>query len=620
MSAVKLAARTAAAVFVLGLSVTASPAIALADTTEDAAAASEGPDSAPTSISGGRTAAANALRPGRAVRGPAANSGVVQRGATPPQPAAARKALPDAAADLALPAADLNVPVDASPPVKYRPQRRERPPVAPTTPADLGAARQSVPPAPHVPAPAAIPDYPAAVPAEPAGPGSAELPLAAEVDLVPTDPAPVRAASAAAMAAATGTAAATSVADLLTDLLAPIREFFEGAALLVRRTFFNQAPTVDPVQLTGQSEGPITGVIGAVDPEGDPLVYTISQAPRYGSAVVNADGSYTYTPGPGFTGIDSFIVEAADTGLHINLLDLFRAAGTSGNVAVSQGVSAPRVQFEFVYRYGAQFWSSEARATLESVATVLSSALVVDAPVTVTFDVTGESSSISATLASAGSDLIGSDPGFLQTVVQNKILTGQDANGSAADGTITWNFGPVWDYGSAVAGNRYDFQSTAMHELLHTLGFLSYTERPGANTGLSWTVYDSYLVTSGGAAVIGADYRWDTAYNANLLGGNSGLYFGGPNAVAVYGSPVPLFTPGSWDSGSSVSHLNDRTFTGSNQKLMNAVVDLGLGVRVISPVEVAILEDLGYTLAPGTGSVAWALIGVVLIRRRCRQD
>ena len=619
MSAVKHAARTAAAVFVLGLSVTASPAVALADTTEEAAPASEAADSAATSISG-RTAAPKTSGPGRAVRGPAANARGAHRGVTSPQPAASRTASPDAAASLDLPAADLNVPVDASPPVKSRPQRRERPLAASTAPADPAAARQSVPIATSNPTPVAIPDYPAAAPAEPAGPGSAGLPVAAEVNALPTDPAPVRAVSAAAMAAAAGTAAATSVADLLTDLLAPIREFFEGAALLVRRTFFNQAPTVDPVQLTGQSEGPITGVINAVDPEGDPLVYSISQAPRYGSAVVNADGSYTYTPGPGFTGIDSFIVEAADTGLHINLLDLFRAAGTSGNVAVSQGDSVPRVQFEFVYRYGAQFWSSEARATLESVATALSSVLVVDAPVTVTFDVTGESSSMSATLASAGSDLIGSDPGFLQTVVQNKILTGQDANGLDADGTISWNFGRVWDYGSNVAGNRYDFQSTAMHELLHTLGFLSYTERPGANTGLSWTVYDSYLVTSGGTAVIGGDYRWNTAYNANLLGGGGGLYFGGPNAVGVYGGPVPLFTPSSWDSGSSISHLNDRTFTGSNQKLMNAVVDLGLGVRVISPVEVAILEDLGYTLAPGTGSVAWALIGVVLIRRRRRRD
>lgn len=617
MSAVKHAARTAAAVFVLGLSVAASPAIASADTTEDAAPASEAAGSAPASTSG-RTSAPGASRPGRAVRGPAVSVGGVQRGATSPQPAAARTASPDAAAHLDLPAADLNVPVDAAPPVKSRPQRRERPLVTPTAPADLTAAPQSAPFAPHFPAPAAIPDFPDTAPA--GSPGSAELPVGAEVNVAPTDPAPVRAVSAAAMAAATGTAAATSVADLLTDLLAPIREFFEGAALLVRRTFFNQAPTVDPVQLTGQSEGPITGVINAVDPEGDPLVYSISQAPRYGSAVVNTDGSYTYTPGPDFTGIDSFIVEAADTGLHINLLDLFRAAGTSGNVAVSQGDSVPRVQFEFVYRYGAQFWSSEARATLESVATALSSVLVVDAPVTVTFDVTGESSSMSATLASAGSDLIGSDPGFLQTVVQNKILTGEDANGLDADGTISWNFGRVWGYGSTVAGNRYDFQSTAMHELLHTLGFLSYTERPGANTGLSWTVYDSYLVTSGGAAVIGADYRWDTAYNANLVGGGGGLYFGGPNAVAVYGGPVPLFTPGSWDSGSSVSHLNDRVFTGSNEKLMNAVVDLGLGIRVISPVEVAILEDLGYTLAPGTGSVAWALIGVVLIRRRRPRD
>lgn len=617
MSAVKHAARTAAAVFVLGLSVAAPPAVAAADSTEEAAPASEAADSAPVSNSG-RTAASSAPRPGRAVRGPAANPSGAQRGATSSRPAAARTASPDVATDLDLPAAELDVPVDTSPPVTIRPQRRERPPATPATPAGPTAAPRSMPGGPPVPAPAAIPDVPAAAPAEPPGPGSADLPVAAEVNAVPTDPAPARAVSAAAVAAATGTAAATSVADLLTDLLAPIREFFEGAALLVRRTFFNQAPTVDPIQLTGQSEGPITGVIRAVDPEGDPLVYSISQAPRYGSAVVNADGSYTYTPGPGFTGIDSFIVEAADTGLHINLLDLFRAAGTSGNVAVSQGDSVPRVQFEFVYRYGAQFWSSEARASLESVATALSSVLVVDSPVTVTFDVTGESSSMSGTLASAGSDLIGSDPGFLQTVVQNKILTGEDANGLDADGTITWNFGRVWDYGSVVADNRYDFQSTAMHELLHTLGFLSYTERPGANTGLSWTDFDSYLVTSGGTSVIGADYRWKTAYDANLLGGGGGLYFGGPNAVAVYGGPVPLFAPSPWDSGSSVSHLNDRTFTGSNQKLMNAIVELGIGVRVISPVEVAILKDLGYTLTPGTGSVAWALIGVFLIRRRRR--
>ena len=109
MSAVKHAARTAAAVFVLGLSVTASPAVALADTTEEAAPASEAADSAATSISG-RTAAPKTSGPGRAVRGPAANARGAHRGVTSPQPAASRTASPDAAASLDLPAADLPLP------------------------------------------------------------------------------------------------------------------------------------------------------------------------------------------------------------------------------------------------------------------------------------------------------------------------------------------------------------------------------------------------------------------------------------------------------------------------------------------------------------------------------
>ena len=62
---------------------------------------------------------------------------------------------------------------------------------------------------------------------------------------------------------------ASAVTDIFSGILGSIQGFFEGALLLVRRAFFNQAPTVDPVQLTGQSEGLITGTIGPFDPEGE---------------------------------------------------------------------------------------------------------------------------------------------------------------------------------------------------------------------------------------------------------------------------------------------------------------------------------------------------------------
>jgi hypothetical protein len=44
-----------------------------------------------------------------------------------------------------------------------------------------------------------------------------------------------------------------------------------------------------------------------------------------------------------------------------------------------------------------------------------------------------------------------------------------------------------------------------------------------------------------------------------------------------------------------VSHLDDETFSGSDEKLMNAFKTTGPGIRVLSPVELAILADLGYT-------------------------
>ena len=442
-----------------------------------------------------------------------------------------------------------------------------------------------------------------------------------DVTSAPTALAPAtRVTANATLARAPLAAAAASATDPLSGLLSPIQGLIEGIALLVRRTFFNQAPSVSPVQLTGQSEGPITGSIGASDPEGDRIVYSLTGDAQYGSVAIDSAGGYTYTPGPGFTGIDTFTVAAADPGFHINLLDLFRPPSTTASVAVRQGVGGGSLlQFQFVYGSGSQLWSPAARSSLASAAAALASYIVVDSPVVITFDVSGEFNPLSSTLATAGSDFTSAGPGFLPTVVQHKILTGVDSNGSTADGEINWNFAQNWATGDSVVYGQYDLESVAMHELTHTLGFLSYTDQPGSNTGTTWTVFDSFLVNSDGTKVIGSDYIWRNAYTPNLTGGNGGLYVGGADAVAAYGGLVPIYTPGSWESGSSVSHLNDRVFGGANRKLMNAQVFSGLGIRVLSPVELAILADLGYTIAPQPGSAALAFIGVFFLRRTRRR-
>ena len=382
----------------------------------------------------------------------------------------------------------------------------------------------------------------------------------------------------------------------------------------------NTAPTAGTptVGTPDASTGVVTGTVGATDVEADTLTYSAPTTTAKGTVSVNAGtGAFTYTPTArtNVAGTDTFTVTVTD------------GYGGSTPVAVSVPVTAtatppvtsPKVSVVFNYGTGSQYWTTAAKTALQSSADAVAAYIVVSSPVTLVFDVTAEKTS-SWTMASTGSDLTSGGSGFFSTVVQNKVLTGLDANGAAADGSIDVNFGLPWAYGDSVTASQYDFKSTMMHEILHAYGFLAYVDQPGYNTGTSWTKFDSFIQTKSGTRVISSGtYRFNTAYNTNLTGGGGGLFFGGPNAIAAYGGPVPLYTPNPWQAGSSVSHLDDKTFTGAAEKLMNATVSTGLGLRTLSAVEIGILKDLGYTVTSNPVAGGLLLFGVVFLRRRTRR-
>ncbi|BBX19443.1 hypothetical protein CRI77_26500 [Mycolicibacterium duvalii] len=385
----------------------------------------------------------------------------------------------------------------------------------------------------------------------------------------------------------------------------------EASMWATRRALMNQTPTVAPIQVSGKLTGPIEGTIGAIDPDGDALRYVISVRPREGTVVINDDGTYTYTPDADFDGVDVFRVIAVD-GWRINIFDPFRGLGTRARQVINQGA----IKYAFTYTTGSEAWTPERREALERVADELTTYFVVERPVVLTFDVEGMDDAASSTLASAGSDLISGRAGFWRTTVQNKLLTGRDANGDKADGEIEFNFGKAWGYGDDVTADQYDFDSTALHELMHAFGFTAGMSAPGDNAKTDWSIYASYIVDEDGRSPF-RFYRWNSAFDPNLEGAAGGLYFGGEHAVAAYGGYlVPLYTPDEWEQGSSMGHLDDATFTGDDQKLMNAQTDKGLGIRTLSAIEIGILRDLGYTVVPQTPHPAWALAGLVLIGRR----
>ncbi|MEZ0339234.1 Ig-like domain-containing protein [Mycobacterium sp. pV006] len=385
----------------------------------------------------------------------------------------------------------------------------------------------------------------------------------------------------------------------------------EASMWATRRAIMNQTPTVAPVQITGKLDGPITGTLNAVDPDGDAIRYVITVRPREGTVVINDDGTYEYTPNANFDGVDVFRVAALD-GFRINIFDVFRGTGTRTKETVNQRA----ITFAFDYTEGAGYWTDQRRAELQRVADNLTVYFVVDRPVELTFEVTGDENPTSSTLAWANSGYASNRAGFRPTVVQHKLLTGRDANGATADGRVNFNFGVGWGFNGVVAADQYDFDSTAIHELLHAMGFMSGIGAPGDNEGRVWRTFADFVVDRDGRSPFTWSYRWNSAFDGNLEGADGGLFFGGKHAVAAYGGLVPLYTPGEWESGSSMSHLDDDTFTGEDEQLMNANSGKGPGVRVLSPIEIGILRDLGYTVFPLQPDYLWAFAGLVLLRRR----
>ena len=67
------------------------------------------------------------------------------------------------------------------------------------------------------------------------------------------------------------------------------------------------------VDAGGTIDDPAPGLLfNDVDPDGDPLVAVRDGGPANGSVMVRRDGSWSYTPAPGFMGVDAFTYVVSD--------------------------------------------------------------------------------------------------------------------------------------------------------------------------------------------------------------------------------------------------------------------------------------------------------------------
>jgi hypothetical protein len=104
----------------------------------------------------------------------------------------------------------------------------------------------------------------------------------------------------------------------------------------VQRTLFSPAPTVRPKQYSIWTPGePILGALRYAQPGGAAVGMELTQAPTLGTVQLLPSGAYTYTPGPDFTGEDSFTAEVTAGGF--NLLEPFTPRTVSVVVDINPG-------------------------------------------------------------------------------------------------------------------------------------------------------------------------------------------------------------------------------------------------------------------------------------------
>jgi hypothetical protein len=159
-----------------------------------------------------------------------------------------------------------------------------------------------------------------------------------------------------------------------------------------------------------------------------------------------------------------------------------------------------------------------------------------------------------------------------------------------------WYFGtdgnpPVTDY---------DLVSVVLHEIGHGLGFAGSMVVSGGSGSWGYGspypfIYDRFTENGSGQSLVD-DFPNNSVALANQLTGGD-IFFNGPNTnPANGGAPAELYAPGTWQQGSSYSHL-DESFNGTPNALMTYSLNNGEANHLPGPVMLGIFADIGWTLA-----------------------
>jgi hypothetical protein len=187
------------------------------------------------------------------------------------------------------------------------------------------------------------------------------------------------------------------------------------------------------------------------------------------------------------------------------------------------------------------------------------------------------------------------DPGLWYVSALANALSGKDLDKNNPEIIIQVNSEARWNSrgDGKPTQTEYDLKSVFLHEVGHGLGFSSndsYQLVSGVGTLSMPTPFDAYLQTNDGNRL--ADLPSPSKELGTAL--TSSLVWSGPLGIQANGGVKPkMFTPSTYEPGSSTSHLDESSFTNAGlDSVMTPRLDSGEVFVGPGPLMLAMMEDL----------------------------
>lgn len=231
------------------------------------------------------------------------------------------------------------------------------------------------------------------------------------------------------------------------------------------------------------------------------------------------------------------------------------------------------------------------RARLEQALVYVADTL--EATGTIDVEVRASETDASGALASAGTFFSGA-AGYQNGSAFTRLTTGVKPFGGTPEIFVTVDFGYPWNATTNPPGSgEFDLLSVLIHEVTHGMGILSLASASGAGAlqGLpqTYSVFDRFIrrASTGNILFDGPLSAIFTGTASDLISNN--LDWDGTAATAAYGGRPPVNAPGTFQSGSSLSH-----WASSTGAIMTPSIANGVQKRTYQPFEIAAFADLGW--------------------------